>query len=101
MDNQEPKVYHYTKSLLLFWHILLGGAFLFASISFMTGYTQDVMRGRVVSSIILLSFFYLLYVSAKLFNQQRRGAAYALTISSFLVGVFLQMMSCVNSVIIH
>lgn len=92
---------NYKKSFLLVLHILLGGVFLFYSIAFIEGYTKDILQGTIVSSVIILSFFYLLYVSAKLFNKQKRGAAYALTIISFFVAVFLQMMSCINSVNLH
>ncbi len=98
MSNKEPKIHHYKKSFLLFWHILLGGAFIFDTILSISGYTRNITQGIILTLIITLSYFYLLYFSAKLFNKQQIGAAYFLTITGFLVGVFVQMLTCTNSI---
>jgi len=98
MSNEEPKIYHYTKSLLLIWHILLGGAFLAYTIMLIDGYTKNVIQGTIFTLLITLSYFYLLYVSAKLYNKQERGLAYFLTIIGFLAGVFFQVVTCSNSI---
>ena len=98
MSNKEPKIHHYQTSFLLFWHILLGGAFIFDTIVSISGYTKNITQGTILTLIITLSFFYLLYFSAKLFNKQKIGSAYLLTISGFLVGVFVQMSTCMNSI---
>ena len=98
MSNKEPKIHHYKKSFLLFWHILLGGAFIYYTAMLIDGYTRNITQGILLTLIITLSYFYLLYFSAKLFNKQQIGAAYFLTITGFLVGVFVQMLTCTNSI---
>ena len=98
MSNEELIIHHYKKSFLLFWHILLGGAFIVYTFFLIDGYTRNVMQGTLLTLIITLSYFYVLYISAKLFNKQKIGAAYFLTITGFLVGVFVQMITCINSI---
>jgi len=101
MSNEEPKIYHYKKSFLLFLHILLGGAFIVYTFFLIDGYTKNVMQGTIFTLLITLFYFYLLYVSAGLYNKQERGLAYFLTITGFLAGVFFQLLTCVNSITIH
>jgi len=101
MNNEKPKIYHYKKSFLLFWHILLGGAFLAYTIMLIDGYTKNVMQGTLLTLFITLCYFYLLYISAKLYNKQERALAYFLTIIGFLVGAFVQVLTCANSITIH
>jgi len=101
MSNQEPKIYHYKNSFLLFWHILLGGAFLAYTVMLIDAYTKNVLQGTLLTLFITLSYLYLLYFSAKLFNKQRRGLAYFLTITGFLVGVFVQVVTCANSITLN
>jgi len=98
MNNEEPQIYYYKKSFLLFWHILLGGAFIVYTFFLIDGYTINVMQGTILTLLITLSYFYLLSISAKLFNKQRIGLAYFLTITGFLVGVFIQIVTCANSI---
>jgi len=97
MNNKKPKIYHYKKSFLLFWHILLGAAFIAYTLMLIDGYTKNVLQVTLLTLFITLSYFYILYSSAKLFNKQRRGNAYFLTITGFLSGVFFQMVTCSNS----
>jgi len=101
MNNEKPKIYHYKKSFLLFWHILLGAAFIAYTLMLIDGYTKNVLQGTLLTLSITLSYLYLLYFSAKLFNKQQRGLAYFLTITGFLVGVFVQVLTCANSITIH
>jgi len=101
MNNEEPKIYQYKNSLLLLLHILLGGAFFAYTIMLIDGYTKNVMQGTVFTLLIMLFYFYLLYVSAKLYNKQQRGLAYFLTITGVLAGVFFQLLTCANSIAIH
>ena len=101
MSHEEPIIYHYKKSFLLFWHILLGGAFLAYTVMLIDGYTKNVLQGTLLTLFITLFYFYILYTSAKLFNKQRRGLAYFLTITGFLVGAFVQVLTCANSITIH
>jgi len=101
MHQEEPKIYYYKKSFLLFWHILLGGAFIIYTFFLIDGYTKNVLQGTLLTLFIMLSYLYLLYFSAKLFNEQRRGLAYFLTITGFLVAAFVQVLTCANSINIH
>jgi len=101
MSNEEPKIYQYKKSFLLFWHILLGGAFIAYTVLLINGYTKNVMQGTMLTLFITLSYFYILYSSAKLFNKQQIGLAYFLTITGFLVGAFVQVLTCANSIMIN
>jgi len=101
MNQKEPKIYHYKKSFLLFWHILLGGAFIVYTFFLIDAYTKNVLQGTLLTLFITLSYFYLLSISAKLFNKQQRGLAYFLTITGFLVGAFVQVLTCANSITIH
>jgi len=101
MNQEEPKIYHYKKSFLLFWHILLGGAFIVYTFFLIDAYTKNVLQGTLLTLFITLSYFYLLSISAKLFNKQQRGLAYFLTITGFLVGAFVQVLTCANSITIH
>jgi len=98
MSNEEPKEYQYINSLLLLLHILLGGAFLAYTIMLIDGYTKNVMQGTVFTLLIMLFYFYILYISARLYNQQKRANAYFLTITGFLAGVFFQVLTCANSI---
>ena len=100
MNQEEPKIYHYEKSFLLFWHILLGGAFFIYTVMVITIYTKNILQGTLLTLFIALSYLYLLYVSSKFYNKQERGLAYFLTIMGFLVGVFVQVLTCANSVTI-
>jgi hypothetical protein len=98
MSHEEPKIYHYPKSFLLFLHLLLGGAFIVYTFFLIDGYTKNVMQGTIFTLLITLFYFYLLYVSAKLYNKQQRGNAYFLTIIGFLAGVFFQVVTCSYSI---
>ena len=100
MNNEEPKIYHYKKSFLLFWHILLGGVFIVYTFFLIDGYTKNILQGTVLSLFITFFYFYILYFSAKLFNKQKIGAAYFLTITGFLAGVFFQVVTCTYSITI-
>ena len=101
MSNKAPTIHHYKKSFLLFWHIVIGSIFLFYTIILIDGYTRHIIQGTILTLIITLSYFYLLYMSTKLFNKQQVGAAYFLTITGFLVGVFVQVITCTNSININ
>ena len=101
MNQEELKIYHYKKSFLLFWHILLGGTFIVYTFFLIDAYTKHVLQGTLLTLFITLSYLYLLYYSAKLFNKQRRGLAYFLTITGFLVGVFIQVVTCANSITLN
>jgi len=98
MNHEEPKIYHYKKSFLLFWHILLGGAFIVYTFFLIDSYTKNVLQGTLLTLFITFSYFYILYLSAKLFNKQKIGLAYFLTITGFLVGLFVQVITCANSI---
>ena len=98
MTSKTPKIHYYKKSFLLFWHILLGGAFLYYTYLLIDGYTRNILIGTLLSLSIAVSYMYVLNISAKLFNKQQIGAAYFLTITGFLVGVFVQIMTCSNSI---
>jgi len=100
MNNEEPKIYHYKKSFLLFLHIVLGGTFIVYMFFLIDGYTKNIMQGTIFTLLITLFYFYILYISAKLYNKQQRGNAYFLTITGFLAGVFFQIVTCSNSMTI-
>jgi len=101
MNYEEQKIYKYKKSFLLFWHILLGGAFVVYTFILIDSYTRNVMQGTILTLTITLAYLYLLYISAKVFNKQQIGFAYFLTVAGFLVGLFVQVLTCVNSITIN
>ena len=101
MSKEEDTIYHYKESLLLFWHILLGGAFIVYTFFLINGYTKNILQGTFLTLSITISYLYILYSSAKLFNKQRRGLAYFLTITGFLLGVFIQVVTCANSITLN
>ena len=101
MNNEEPKIYQYKKSFLLFWHILLGGSFVVYTFVLIDSYTRNIMQGTLLTLTITLSYLYILYMSAKAFNKQQIGFAYFLTVAGFLVGLFVQLIACVNSITIN
>jgi len=98
MNHKEPKIYQYKKSFLLFWHILLGGAFVVYTFFLIDNYTRNIIQGTILTLAITLAYLYLLYISAKVFNKQRIGFAYFLTVVGFLVGLFVQVLTCANSI---
>ena len=98
MSKKERPPYVYKKSFLIVWHILLGGVFIWYTIMLIEGYTKNVILGTTLSVGIALGYMIILRISAKLFNEQKIGAAYFLTITGFLVGVFVQIMTCSNSI---
>jgi hypothetical protein len=98
MSNKERPPYVYKKSFLIVWHILLGGVFIWYTIMIITGYTKNIMLGTTLSIAIAIGYIMVLRISAKHFNEQNIGAAYFLTITGFLVGVFVQIMTCSNSI---
>jgi hypothetical protein len=93
MQNQK-----YNKSWLLWVHILLGGIFIIYTIFLLLNYGTSLIEERVVSLSVALLYLFLLNKSIKLFNQQKVGGAYFLTITSFLIGIFIHLFSCVNSI---
>ena len=98
MSNEDKPVHDYQKSFLIVLHILLGGVFIWYTVMLIDGYTKNILLGSILSIVIALGYLYILNVSAKLFNKQKIGAAYFLTITGFLVGVFVQILTCTNSI---
>jgi len=99
MNNEQPTIRHYKKSFLLFCHILFG----FTLVWFTFLVTDEYLRkeklwGVVITLIMAILYFLLMTYSAKLFNKERYGLAYFLTIAGFLSTIFLQFITCVNSI---
>ena len=98
MSNEKQTPYEYKKSFLIVWHILLGGAFIWYTVMLIDGYTKNIALGTILSISIALGYLYILKVSANFFNKQQIGVAYLLTITGFLVAVFVQVLTCTNSI---
>lgn len=91
----------YYKSILLYLQILFGGVLLLFTIATAIDYSRDVALGYTLSFLILLGYAFTLYKSFKMWENERVGVAYFLTIAGFLILTFSQMVNCANSVVIH
>ena len=87
----------YTKSFLLFWHIILAYGLTFFTVTWSFNFSKNLFVGYIFSAIILLIYFFILYKSATLFNKGSVGASYFLTISGFIALAFSEMLNCSNS----
>ena len=91
----------YNQSWLLWVHVILGGVFIAYTIFLVINYDRNIMEGRAISIFIALLYLFILNRSTKLFNRQEVGGAYFLTITGFLGGVFVQAITCANSIYFH
>jgi len=89
---------NYTKSFLLFTHIILGSTLTLFTIAWSLDYSRNLPQGYIFSALILLIYFFVLYKSASLFNKASIGASYFLTISGFIALAFSEMINCSNSI---
>jgi len=90
---------NYTKSFLLFTHIVLGSILAIFTIGWTLNYTKNIPQGYLFSALILLIYSFTLYKSASLFNKGSIGAAYFLTISGFVALAFSEMINCSSSTV--
>jgi len=97
MSSKEPTMHPYKKSILLFTHITLGVILAFFTVSWTLEYSHNLTSGYSISTIVLLTYLFVVYKSAKLFTEGSFGAAYFLTISGFISLTFIEMISCSNS----
>jgi len=84
--------------MLLFFQVILGLLFSVYSIGIMTDYSRNVPLGISLSVGLLFLYYFMLFKSSKLYENKKRGQAYFLTIGGFFVVVFLQFITCANSV---
>ena len=89
---------NYTKSFLLFTHIILGSFLTLITIGWSLDYNRNLPEGYIFSALILLLYFFVLYKSSTLFNKGSIGASYFLTISGFVALAFSEMINCSNSI---
>ena len=87
----------YGQSFLLFTHIILGGVLVFLTFLGIINFNRNIPLGYLLSTTILLGYFFILKKSASLFNKNSVGAAYFLTLSGFVVFAFIEMVNCSNS----
>jgi len=93
MENRK-----YSKSFLLFTHIVLGGVLAFFTVAWTSEYSKNIFEGYIVSGLVLLAYIFVLRKSASLFSKGSVGAAYFLAISAFISLAFIEMINCSNSV---
>ena len=91
----------YTKSILLFVHIILGAILTFFTLLAMSDYKRNVVMGLLISIVILFLYFILLKKSASFFNQGRVGVSYFLAIGGFFLLMFIQLINCTNSIALY
>ncbi len=91
----------YYKSILLYLQILFGGILLLFTIATVADYSRDVALGYTLSFLILLVYAFTLYKSFKMWEKERVGLAYFLTVAGFLILTFSQIVNCANSVVIN
>ena len=97
MNSEEKTIPNYKKSFLIVVHVLLGLALVwFSSILSINYIQQDKLLGTSITIFMAILYFLLMAYSSKLFNQERYGLAYFLTIAGFLSTIFLQFITCVN-----
>ena len=93
------KILNYKKSFLLFWHIILGLLLSLFTLIVGSAYLREQKPLGMISAIfILLLYIVILYHTSQLFNKNRVGVAYFLTISGFLVSLFVQFITCATLV---
>jgi hypothetical protein len=97
MSSEEPTMHPYNKSFLLFTHIILGAILAFFTISWTLEYSHNLTSGYFTSALVLITYLFVIYKSAKLFTQRSVGAAYFLTISGFIALAFIEIIGCSNS----
>lgn len=87
--------------MLLFFQIILGLVFSVYSIAIMTSYNHNVPIGIILSVGLLFLYYFMLYKSSKLYENEKKGLAYFLTIGGFFIVVFLQIITCTNSLLFY
>jgi hypothetical protein len=87
----------YSKSFLFFTHILLSAILVFFTFMWTLNYSKNLLVGYIVSTLVLLIYFFVVKKSVALFISNRVGASYFLTISAFISLAFAEMVNCSNS----
>ena len=87
--------------MLLFFQIILGLLFSVYSIAIMTDYSRNIPLGISLSVALLFLYYFMLFKSSKLYETEKRGQAYFLTIGGFFMVVFLQIITCANSITLY
>jgi hypothetical protein len=88
---------NYSKSFLLFTHLVLGSILTLFTIAWSLNYSKNLPEGYIFSTIIVVIYFFVLYKSSSLFNKGSIGASYFLTISGFVALAFSEIINCSNS----